>query len=550
MLIAELLVTHLKQLGVTHVFGIPGKPVYPLIAAMDQLNLPFVLTRHEGGAGFSAAGYAMQRQGLGVAVGTSGPGGTNLLTAAGQAKAYSAPVLFLTGHASAAQTGKPVSQDSTVFGTDLVDMFRQVSKFSASIARAEQYRMFLEHAVYTALTPPRGPVHLNIPADILTAKIVPFELSVPRIDIGISSHISEAAELIAGARRPLILAGKGVHSSQAYKELQELSEKFSIPVATTPGGKGAFPTYHPNSLGAYGLGGNDSSDLYMNSGIDVLLAIGTKLSDMSLPNLKPEYYPQHVVHLDWDYSVIGKALPVSVLPVIGDIKRNLSALLAAADGYPARAEETDALFREAAEQLAFAGMQAAPDWSANRAAKVISEMTDKETILFGDCGSHSFYAIEHYAIERPGTFFFDDVFGAMGNAISLAIGAKLAEPGNRVMCITGDGCMMMHGMEVSTAVNAGIDLVFVVFNNEQLDMVDKSLHVAYGKSAGSRFAPGMNFETFASSIGAAGYRCRNEEELRRALLEAFKPAGRPSIVEVMLPKEELPALVSKRMAKK
>ncbi|MCU4864137.1 thiamine pyrophosphate-binding protein [Bacillus cereus] len=537
--VSEFIIKTIKDLGIDHIFGIPGKSIYPLLIATDTMNLNFILTRHEAGAGFAATGYTLLNNKLGVALGTSGPGGTNMLTAAGQANALSAPVLFITGHPSAKNTGKSYAQDSSNFGTDLVPMFKSVTKFSASIYNLDQVPNFLYHAIHEALTPPFGPVHLNIPCDILSEEIntiPPFSLN---IDIPTSSNIPLAINYLKDAKRPLLLAGKGTHSTKAYTELEQFSERFNIPVATTPGGKGTFSSSHPLSLGAYGLGGNNLTQEYMESGIDLLVVIGTKLTDMSLPNLQPQYYPQQVIQFDWNPSIVGKSLPVPTLPVIGDIKQNLTTLLKQA---PPKSPSTPSLQKKYPHPQIDLNK-----WSASLAIKTIQESIGDDTIIFGDCGSHSYYAIENYLLKKTGTFFFDDVFAAMGNALPFAIGAKLAAPKKNIVCLTGDGCMMMHGMEISTAVNAGIDILIIIFNNEQLDMVDKGMQLGYGKAVGSKYEKGAHFAKLAHSLGALSSRCDNPADLKAALNQFVPPMKCPRVIEVMIPKDEIQSSLKKRM---
>ena len=253
--ISSILVENFRHWGIHHIFGIPGKAVSPILFEILNHELEFVLTKHEAAAGYEAAGYALMNERIGVAVGTSGPGGTNLLTAAGQAKASNLPLLIITGHPSMKDTGKPLGQDSSIFGTDLVDMFKSVTKFSARIERGDMLQPFLQHALETAVTGVKGPVHLSIPFDVLLEEIEPFQIDLPASHEMVSPRLTEVIDKVNDAKRPLIFLGKGVHSSSAYEEVQHLAEHWNIPVITTPGGKGTFPSNHKLSLGAFGLGG-------------------------------------------------------------------------------------------------------------------------------------------------------------------------------------------------------------------------------------------------------------------------------------------------------
>ena len=184
-------------------------------------------------------GIALQNKTLGVALGTSGPGGTNMLTAAGQAMAFHLPVLFITGHPTIKGTGKALGQDSTLFGTDLVKMFEPVTLFSARVERGDLFPIYFQHALEKACTGRKGPVHLSIPSDVLTEEIESFNINLPEPYSMVSNRLDEALSLIEKAKRPLLFVGKGVHLSRTYEEINELSLRFGIPIITTPGGKGA-----------------------------------------------------------------------------------------------------------------------------------------------------------------------------------------------------------------------------------------------------------------------------------------------------------------------
>lgn len=534
--IASILVSNFKTWGVNHVFGIPGKPLVPLIMELDKQDINFVLSKHENGAGYAAAGYYLMNKKLGVAIGTSGPGGTNLLTAAGQAKAYCIPVLFITGQPPIHSVGKALGQDSTIFGTDLVKMFEPVTKFSVRVERADQFKGYLDHALEKAYSGVKGPVHLSIPMDILNEEIEEFVLDLPNnMNQLISSRLDEFVNKLNNAKKPVILAGKGIHSSLAYEEVKNLAEIWSIPVMTTPGGKGTFIENHPLSLGALGLGGTERSSKYIEKDIDLMLIIGTKLSDMSLVGISSENYPKEVIHLDYDITFIEKSLIVPTLPIIGDIKINLQLVLNKAIHRIKHEfnllEEKYEFENNSNDKFSYI--------SASHAMEIIRNELPDDSIVFGDDGSHSFYAIKHFNIRKPGTFFFDDVFGAMGHAIGYSIGAQIADYNSRIICITGDGCTFMHGSEISTAANYNIPVTFIILNNGRLDMVDKGMQQNFGKAVGTIYNVPLDIKKFGEAIGVKSYKCSNQLELKDAL-QISNLHNETIIIEILVDPYEIP----------
>lgn len=554
MRMSQILAENLREWGVSHVFGIPGKPISPLVLDLDSRGISFVLCRHEAGAGFAAAGFAMLKQSLGVALVTSGPGGTNALTAAGQAKAYHQPVLFLTGQPSAADMGKALGQDSSSFATDLVKMFEPVTRFSARVERADLLPRMLRHALEKALTLPRGPVHLNIPFDILVEEgdpfLVPLPTWIPPL-VSPDEALEQALNLLAAARRPVLLLGKGVHLSSAYNEVRMLAEYWNLPVITTPGGKGTFPTSHPLCLGNFGLGGTEQAKAYLQSGIDLMVVVGTQLSDMSLSGFSEAMFPRQVIQFDCDPTFMGKEIPVPTHAILGDARLNLQRLLAKGG---VQAETAVGLVKEwavtleanespwVAESRRTTGTPGT--LSAVRAIRTLREVLTRDAILFGDDGSHTFYALRHYDIVEPGTFFFDDVFGAMGHAIGYAVGAKAACPEKTIVCLTGDGCALMHGAEIATAVNHHLSVLFVVFNNGRLDMVEKGMSYHTGRAVGAVYETPLDISRYAQAMGARAYRCTNEEDLAHAVKQSLD-AKMPTVIEVMVDPLEIPPILTR-----
>ncbi|MFZ0446665.1 MAG: thiamine pyrophosphate-binding protein [Bacillus sp. (in: firmicutes)] len=538
--VAALLIQHLKKFGVRYIYGIPGKAVVPFVLEMEKNEIPFILTRHESGAGFMAGGYALQNGTFGVAIGTSGPGGTNMLTSAGQAMAFHLPVIFITGHPSMAETGKALGQDSTFFGTDLVKMFEPVTLFSARVERGDLFPLYFQHAIEKAWTGRRGPVHLSIPADVFMEEIESFELSLPPSYSSVSSSLDEVSTSIQKAENPLLFVGKGVHLSRAYEEVKELSLRYRIPIVTTPGGKGAVRSNHPGYLGPFGLGGTEEASHYFKMGVDLLIVMGTKLSDMSLAGFTPDMYPDRMIHFDINPDFIGKSMPCPTLPIIGDIKENLKRLLS--DHLKLDHRHDNFHQRVSAEIREVNPNQ---DYlSAPSAVQVLREFLPSESILFGDDGSHTFYAIRYFNILQEGTFFFDDVFGSMGNGIGYSIGAKMANPQVPVVCLTGDGCTLMYGTEISTAVCQHVPVIFVVFNNGRIDMVDKGMRYNVGRAVGTVYESPADIQLFAKSLGAASFKCTTEEEVKKSLTFALKHEG-PTVIEIMVDPEEIPPTMNR-----
>jgi len=543
--VASLLLEHLKAFGVSHIFGIPGKAISPIVLEADRQGLQYVLCRHEAGAGFASAGFALGSGKIGVALGTSGPGGTNMLTAAGQAKAFNLPVIFITGQPSIGKTGRSLGQDSSIFGTDLVKMFEPVTLFSARVERSDLFPIYFQHALEKMYGSSKGPVHLSLPFDVSMEKINTFTLDIPKNSILLSPEIDRILSLIEKAKCPVLVIGKGVHASQAYEEVLSLAEKAHIPVMTTPGGKGSFPTNHPLSLGGFGLAASEEAYDCLRKGCDLMITLGTKLSDMSLAGVTVDMYPQQMIQFDCDPTFIGKSLPVPTLAVVGDLKANLRELLSRLPLFSDRA-----LIAGAKREIATLKVKKESKLiSTAHTIKILRKCLPEDTIVISDDGSHAFYGVKYFEVVKPGTFYFDDVFGAMGHAIGMAIGVKIAQPQRNVVCITGDGCLMMQGTEISTAVCNKVPAIFVVINNGRLDMVEKAMKFGGDRVVGAIYEVPLHAAKFSQSLGAASFRCHKEEEIETALIFALQHDG-PTVIEVIVDPDEIPPTLSREKIEK
>ncbi|ETT51248.1 thiamine pyrophosphate-binding protein [Paenibacillus sp. FSL H7-689] len=530
--VADYLAETLRNLGVTHVFGIIGKSICPAVLKMVDYGLEFIPGRHESSSGFAASGYALQTGKLGVAFATSGPGGTNLLTAAAHAKANNLPVLFITGHQSIQELGLPQCQDSSSYLADLAEMFRPATLFSKLVERGDHFGTLLNHALSIALGPNKGPVHLCIPFDVQTELLSQCRIVIPEPEPLLSvSNLNRIFPLIQQSNRPLIIAGKGVSRARAHDELLQLAESFNIPVITTPGGKGAIAWDHPLYHGPFGVGGFPHADDMLNQS-DLYIVLGSRLSDMTLCNLKPEHHPAHLIQFDADPTFVGKILSAQTLHITGDLKDNLQYLLGTLEDLPTPVRTTAPM--DYTVPL--------PDLPQLSLASVLDGMSDLlpyDHKLFVDDGSHGFHAVQRYKVKKPGSFVFDAYFACMGNAIGMAIGAKAASPGETIVCITGDGCFMMLGTEINTAVCNNLNVIFIVVNNKQLDMALKGMEKTTGRIDGTLYEVPMDAAKFAESLGAVAFRAETLAEFSSALNTA-QTLNQVTVIELLTDRDEIP----------
>lgn len=526
---ADGLVDVLVEAGVDLVFGLPGGPISPLFDALldRQHDVRVVTTRHESGAMFAAAGYAHTTGRLGVAAVTSGPGVLNAITGLASAHCDGLPVLLLVGELPRKIHGRGGLQDGSSHGLNVVGMSRHVSKLAVEATDPAHAPMVLRRAINTALSGKRGPVVVTLPMDVATALADP-----PRItaDVGLefslaSRAIDEVAGLLAGASRPLILAGSGVRGGTGPERLRAVAEHFRVPVATTPKGKGVFPESHPLALGVFGLGGHPSTRAYVEGGVDVLLAIGTSLGDVATDGWSPLLKPMRsLIHVDIDGQQIGK----SYAPT--------HALVAPASHFLRRLLEHKplALSRERpfTRVIRHALASSEPDRLAPQdAIAEIQSILPPDTIYTVDSGEHFLFATHYLAIDHPDAFVVMTGLGSMGQSIGGAIGAKLARPERNVAAICGDGCFAMNGFEVATAVTERLPLVVFVFNDQRLGMVEHGHRTVYGRDV--HYPIQMDVGALARGLGAGFVRASVPGDLVRAADLLRNPRG-PVIVDVLI----------------
>ncbi|BCG59309.1 acetolactate synthase, large subunit, biosynthetic type [Paenibacillus sp. URB8-2] len=531
--VADYMAEALRNLGVKHSFGIIGKSICPIVLKMVDYGIEFIPGRHESSSGFEASGYALKTGNLAVAFGTSGPGGTNLLTAAAHAKANNLPVLFITGHQSIKELGIPQCQDSSSYLADLAEMFRPATLFSKLVERGDHFSTIFNHAISIALSGQRGPVHLCIPFDVQTEPLEECRIVIPERETLVNyANINRVINAINHSKKPLIIAGKGVNRAGAHEELIQLAETFNIPVVTTPGGKGSIVWDHPLYHGPVGVGGCKHGDDLLNKS-DLYIVLGSRLSDMTICNLKAENHPETLIQFDVDPTFVGKILTSHTIAVGGDLRDNLSLVLQNVDASAITERDTETAVNYKEELPVLSNLSLASVMS------MMSDLIPYNNTVFVDDGSHGFNAVKWYNVKKPGSFVFDAYFACMGNAIGMAIGAKAASPEETIFCITGDGCFMMLGTEINTAVCKNIPVIFIVVNNMQLDMALKGMEKTTGRIDGTIFEVPMDAVKFAESLGAAGFRCETKEQFAAAIGEAVA-LNRVAVIELLTDRDEVP----------
>jgi acetolactate synthase-1/2/3 large subunit len=558
--VSELILRALAGEGVRCMFSVPGAPLfgfYDKLVSVPEIRP--VLARHEEGAAFMADGYARVSGQLGVCVGTTGPGTTNLVSGVATSYMDGVPVLVLTGNVPASATGKSTFQDSTQEGISSVDLLRPVTRYSAAIGSRLRAADMLRHALRAALAGKHGPVHLNMPKDVLDEQI--DESEVPRPFERVRSRyfdrelVLEAAQALYRAARPVLLVGSGAVASGSPQEIVDLAELLAAPVATTPKAKGAFPESHPLSLGVFGFAGSPAAYERLLSGEhDVLLAIGTSFDEWSTLSWDERLQPTDaLIHINIDPNEIGRNYPARIglvgdaNTVVNEIAFRLHGLMNEKGPPPHRRPVEDV-----ARDVAARGRVIEPDKMLSDAVPIkpqrltheIRQAIPPDAIVFVDTGNHLAWTIHYLQCDRPGSFVAGLGLGTMGHGLAAAIGGKLARPDRVVVSIVGDGCFFMNGMEVATAVEHDVPVVWVVHNNAMLGMIHhQQTQMFAGRTVFSRFRR-ADFAKVAEGLGALGLTVTRPGEIRPAIERAIA-SGRPAVVDVIIDPDEVPPLETK-----
>jgi len=524
--------------GVSDVFGYPGGAILPIYDAMRKFPIRHILVRHEQGATHMADGYARASGRVGVALATSGPGATNMVTGLATAMMDSVPIVCITGQVSSKVLGSDAFQEVDITGITL-----PITKHNYLVTRAEDIAPALREAFLVARSGRPGPVLVDITKDAQQASAdFNFEAAAPRayrphpMRGANADSITDAARLIREAKRPIILAGHGIIQSEAYEQVRTLAERMKIPVASTLLGLGCFPASHALSLGMMGMHG----EAWVNEAIqkaDLLIACGMRFDDRVTGTLATYAPNAKKIHIEIDPAEINKNVKVDVA-LIGDLKQVLEILL------PHLSTRTSSPWlreiNESKGECAVRDIKNLPDNGHLYAAHVINDLwnaTDGKAIVVTDVGQHQMWEAQYYKHDQPRTLITSGGLGTMGFALPAAIGAKIACPEKEVWVIAGDGGFQMTAPELSTIAQENLDLNIAIINNGFLGMVRQWQEFIYDKNYASSPILSPDFVKLADAHGIAGATVRTRSEVESAVKSA-RASKAPFLINFLVEKED------------
>ena len=532
---AQILCESLVKEGVEVIFGFPGGAVLPLYDTLPQYpQLRHILVRHEQGAAHAADAYARVTGKAGVCLATSGPGATNLVTGIANACLDSSPVVAITGQVATPFVGKDAFQEVDITGITL-----PITKHNHLVLDVKELAKVVKEAFHIAQAGRPGPVLIDIPRDVFqqeTEFAYPDKVDLPGYKPTLFGHpaqVKKAAEMINGAERPIIIAGRGVTVSKAFAELRELAEKVQIPVITTLLGIGCFPETHVLSFGMLGMHGM----IYANKAVDsadVIVAIGMRFDDRAT-GVVSSFAPQaRIIHIDIDPAEIGKNVRVDV-PIVGDIKNVLDPLNQQVvprdhiewfnqldqwrQEHPAiEIRESDALL---------------PQY----VIRQIYEFTQGDATIVTGVGQNQMWSAQFFFYDKPNRLVSSGGLGTMGFELPGAIGAKVGRPDETVWCIAGDGGFQMTIQELATIAQENLAIKIAIINNGYLGMVRQWQELFYGRRYVHTQLSCPDFTKIAEAYGIPALRVKDKIEVTSAIQKAMEHQG-PFLIDFAVEPEE------------
>ncbi len=535
----------LEREGVEVVFGVPGGAILPVYDAFTRSDIRHILARHEQGAGHMAEGYAHATGRVGVVMGTSGPGATNLVTPLQDALMDSVPLVAITGQVATSSIGNDAFQEADTSGFAM-----HCTKHAYLVTDPGDIIDTIHEAFYIARTGRPGPVLVDLPKDVLNSMVTwrdPTLHGLPGYKPTMTGHplqIRRAVELIREARRPVLYVGGGVIKAEAERELLALAETTNIPVVTTLMARGAFDDNHRLALGMPGMHGTYTAITAMQRS-DLLVALGARFDDRVTGDPESFAPEARVIHVDIDPAEIGKIRKAEV-PIVGDVAHVIRQILDEIDKTgpfehtPAREEWLRTVRGWQAEHpLGYSQPEDGPI-KPQFVVEQIFEATGGEAIVVSGVGQHQMWASQFWRFSEPRTWINSGGLGTMGFAVPAAVGAKVGRPDALVYAIDGDGCFQMTSQELITAATEGIPIKVAILNNSSLGMVRQWQSLFYGGRYSATDLGGLpDYVKLAEAMGCIGMRATTPEDVRPVIEKSLSVDDRPVVVEFQVDPDEM-----------
>ena len=535
---AQIVWEMLHREGVEVVFGIPGGAIMHTYHPLSEYGIHHVLVRHEQGAAHAADGYARASGRVGVAIATSGPGATNLVTGIATAMMDSSPMVCITGQVASSLIGTDAFQETDITGITL-----PITKHNYLVTDVDDLASVIHEAFYLASHGRPGPVLIDLPKDVQQAET---EFIPPASEVRLPGHayikvadqteaISRAAELIDSSERPVILAGHGISMAGAEGALREFADRIDCPVTVTLLGKGGFPASHPLYLGMMGMHGDAQANKAIQEA-DLLIALGMRFDDRVTGDLS-RYAPHaRKIHIDLDAAELNKIIPVDVT-VHADLQRALSSLIPLVtkrDRQEWRSEFNEWL--KDSRQLDLIHRPSDGRLTVPHVIDAVRGATGGEAIVVTDVGQHQMWAAQYYRFDHSNAFITSGGLGTMGFGLPAAIGAQMARPDAQVWAVVGDGGIQMTVQELATVVQERLPIKIALCDNGYLGMVRQWQEMFYDKNYESTRLANPDFVKLAEAYGVRAWRATDLPSAKRAIDEARAHQG-PALVDFQVVKE-------------
>ncbi len=541
---AAALIKSLEMEGVEVIFGLPGGAILPVYDPIIDSPIRHILVRHEQGAGHMAEGYAQVTGRPGVAMVTSGPAATNIVTPLADAYMDSVPLVVITGQVGTKAIGTDAFQE-----VDTVGMTRSITKHNELVTRAEDIPRAVREAFHIATTGRPGPVLIDIPKDIVDPANPNSELDWywpdsldlpgynPRME-GDPALIKAAAELIGQARRPVLYAGGGILKARAAEALTALAELLDLPVVTTLMGRGAIPDDHPLCLGMPGMHGNYTAVTAMQEA-DLLVALGSRFDDRVTGKLDAFAPHAKIIHVDIDPAELGKVRRPDV-GITGDCRLVITELitalrdLGAPGNQPDRSEWKSTISGwQETYPLTYTQSEPGELLKPQFVLEQLRDNTPDDCIVASGVGQHQMWTSQYWKFNHPYTWVNSGGLGTMGFAVPAAIGAKVGRPDKMVWAVDGDGCFQMTAQELVTAAAERIPVKIAILNNAYLGMVRQWQEMFYEERYSEVYlSPDLpDYKMWAEAMGCVGMRVESPEEVLPAIEKANSIDDRPVVID-------------------